>query len=286
MKHTVVRKSILKQIYKKRDMWTHKGHYGKLLVISGHERFTGAPVLIGKAALRAGCDTVYFVGPRRAMDAVAVAFPTFVNQPLEGRELIEEHYPAIISFINDMKPSGIAIGPGLWRSQKTRQAVIKIIESLNLPFVIDSDAIRAMKEAKEVLKNKTAVMTPHADEFREFSGIEVSTNIDERIEAVKSEAKKWRTVILLKGHIDVISDGKKVAINETGNPFMSKGGCGDALTGICATFLSRKVNQVDTFTAACAAAFINGKAGDIAARKMKSGMLPTDLIDAIPDAIG
>jgi NAD(P)H-hydrate epimerase len=285
MKYSIVSKSILKQVYKKRDPWTYKGHYGKLLVISGSERFTGAPVLIGKAALRAGCDTIYFVGPKRAMDTVSVSFPTFVSQPLEGRELVEEHYPAIVSFINDMKPTGIAIGPGLWRSQKTRQAVIKIVENLGLPFVIDSDAIRAISEAKELLKNKVAVLTPHANEFKEFSGIEVSTNVDERADIVKNEAKKWRTVILLKGSVDIISDGKKVAINKTGNPFMSKGGCGDTLTGICAAFISRKVDQIDPFTAACAAAYINGRAGDIAARKLKAGMLPTDLIDAIPSAI-
>lgn len=285
MKYSIVGKSILKQVYKKRDSWTHKGQYGKLLVIAGSERITGAPILIAKAALRAGCDTIYLTGPKRAMDAAAFAYPTFINQTLEGRELMEEHWPAIASFVSDMKPTAVAIGPGLWRSGKTRQAVIKIVEDLNLPFVIDADAIRAMKDAKEILKNKTTVLTPHSNEFKEFSGIELNNKIEERVEAVKSEAKKWRTVILLKGNVDVISDGKRVAINKTGNPFMSKGGCGDTLTGICAAFLSRKVSQVDAFTAACAAAYINGRAGDIAARHFKSGLLPTDLIDAIPSVI-
>jgi NAD(P)H-hydrate repair Nnr-like enzyme with NAD(P)H-hydrate dehydratase domain len=83
----------------------------------------------------------------------------------------------------------------------------------------------------------------------------------------------------------MLFDGKRVAINKTGNPFMSKGGCGDTLTGICAAFLARNVDKVDVFTAACAAAYINGKAGDIAAKYLKSGILPTDLIDAIPTVI-
>jgi NAD(P)H-hydrate epimerase len=285
MKYSVVGKSILKQVYKKRNPWTHKGDYGKLLVIAGSERITGAPILMAKAALRAGVDTVYMTGPKRAMDAAAFASPTFINQPLEGRELIEEHLPAIIAFVNDMQPSGVAIGPGLWRTEKTRKAVIRIIENLNLPFVIDADAIRAISETKELLKNKTAVLTPHSNEFKELTGIEVSTSVDERVDVVKSEAKKWRTVIILKGYVDVISDGKKVAINRTGNPFMSKGGCGDTLTGICAAFLARNADKVDVFTAACAAAYLNGRAGDIAARKFKSGILPTDLIDAIPSVI-
>jgi hydroxyethylthiazole kinase-like uncharacterized protein yjeF len=285
MKYSVVGKSILKQVYKKRDPWAHKGQYGRLLIISGSERITGSPFIVGTAAFKAGADLVYLCGPKRAMDSTAALTPLFMTQALEGRELVEEHLPAIISFVNDMKPTAIAIGPGLWRSEKTRKAVVKIVETFNLPFLIDADAIRAMSEEKEILKNKTAVVTPHTNEFKEFSGIEVSTKIDERIDAVKKEARKWRTVILLKGNVDVISDGRKVAINKTGNPFMSKGGCGDTLTGICAAFISRKVDQLDPFTAACAAAYINGRAGDIAARKLKAGMLPTDLIDAIPSAI-
>lgn len=285
MKYSVVGKSILKQVYKKRDPWAHKGHYGKLLVIAGSERITGAPILVGRAALRAGVDTVYFAGPKRAMDAAAFSYPTFINQPLEGRELMEEHLPAIIAFVNDMKPSGIAIGPGLWRTERTRKAIVRIVENFNLPIVIDADAIRAVSKVKEILKNKIAVLTPHSNEFKEFSGIEVTNNIDERAEAIRSEAKKWRTVIVLKGNVDIISDGKKVAVNRTGNPFMTKGGCGDTLTGICAAFLARKVDKVNPFVAACAAAYINGRAGDIAARKLKSSLLPTDLIDAIPDVI-
>lgn len=285
MKYSVVSKSILRQVFKKRNPWTHKGQYGKLLIIAGSERITGAPILIAKAALRTGCDTIYLTGPKRAMDAAAFSYPTFINQPLEGRELIEEHIPSIVTFVNDMKPTGIAIGPGLWRTERTRNAVRKIVATFDLPFVIDADAIRAISEEKEILKNKTAVLTPHPNEFKEFSGIEVTNNIDERVEAVKNEAKKWRVVILLKGYVDIISDGKKVALNKTGNPFMSKGGCGDTLTGICAAFLARKVDQIDPFTAACAAAYINGRAGDIAARKLKSGLLPTDLIESIPNAI-
>jgi hydroxyethylthiazole kinase-like uncharacterized protein yjeF len=285
MKYSVIGKSILKTVYKKRDPWTHKGHYGKLLVITGSERITGSPVIVGFAALRAGIDLVYLCGPKRAMDSSIAMYPFFISQPLEGRELIEEHLPAIISFVNDMKPTAVAIGPGLWRSEKTRKAVVKIVETIDLPFVIDADAIRAISSDKELLKNRTAVLTPHSNEFKELTGIEVSNVIDERVETVKTEAKKWRTVILLKGNVDVISDGKRVAINKTGNPYMSKGGCGDTLTGICAAFLARNVDKIDTFTAACAAAYINGRAGDIAARKLKSGILPTDLIDAIPSAV-
>ena len=99
------------------------------------------------------------------------------------------------------------------------------------------------------------------------------------------EIGKTKTVILLKGHVDVISDGSKVALNKTGNVYMAKGGMGDTLTGICAALVARKINQIDLFTAASAAAYINGRAGDIAARKLKEGLTTTDLINNIPFAI-
>jgi hydroxyethylthiazole kinase-like uncharacterized protein yjeF len=206
----------------------------------------------------------------------------FINQPLEGRELMEEHLPIIISLVNEMKPTGIAIGPGLWRTEKTRGAVIKIFETFNLPFVIDADAIRAMSAVKEILKNKTTVLTPHANEFKEFTGIEVSNNIDERVEAVKDAAKKWRTVILLKGHVDVISDGERVKLNFTGNPGMTVGGTGDVLSGVVAAFLAQGAHA---FEAAVAGAFVNGACGDFAQREKGFHMVATDLIDWIPRVI-
>jgi len=86
----------------------------------------------------------------------------------------------------------------------------------------------------------------------------------------------------LKGAVDIISDGKRTALNKTGSSFMTKGGCGDTLAGICGALLARKV---DAFTAACAAAYINGRAGEIAVKEYGEGMLPTDLIKNIPKAI-
>jgi NAD(P)H-hydrate epimerase len=187
-----------------------------------------------------------------------------------------------------MKITGLAIGPGLWRERKTKASVVDIIEGFEVPMVVDADAVRALSEVKhldQILKDKKIVLTPHSDEFFDLTGTKVSTDVKERIDAVKNFAAKLNCTIILKGHYDVISDGKQVAINKTGNVFMSKGGFGDSLTGICAAFLSRRINQVDEFTAACAAAYINGRAGDIAAKNSHEGLLVTEMVEKIPEVI-
>ena len=110
----------------------------------------------------------------------------------------------------------------------------------------------------------------------------MNTNLKERIKAVKKVAGDLKTTIILKGHVDIISDGKKTALNRTGSPYLTKGGCGDTLAGICGALPAR---GVDVFTAACAAAYVNGKAGEIAGKKFGEGLLATDLINSIPEAI-
>lgn len=249
---------------------------------------TGAPVLIGMSAIRAGADVVYFAGPERAMNVVANYFPTFISLPLKGDFLDESSLSEIFSFAKDMRITSLAIGPGLWRNKRTKKTVVKIIDGFEVPIVADADAVRALSEYKRIrdlLKRKNIVLTPHTDEFHDLTGVKLSTNLQERIKAVKNHAKNLNATIVLKGHIDVISNGEKTAINKTGNAFMSKGGFGDTLTGICAALISRKINKLDSFTAACAATYINGRAGDIAAKKSREGLLVTEMIDAIPEVI-
>lgn len=282
-----VTNSILKKVYPKKPEWSHKGQYGKLLIVSGSERITGAGILVGIAAFRAGIDTVYQTGPKRSMDVIAGYYPAFVNQPLDGKQLERRHIPKILDFMKDMGITAVEIGNGLWRSNETRKAVIKLIDRIDLPMVIDADAIRAMKAAKDILKNKECVLLPHADEFRELTGIKIVnvTSVKKRAEIVKEHAKNLNTIILLKGHVDIISDGKKVVLNKVHSQLMSKGGFGDTLAGICAALISRKINKIDLFAAACASAYINGAAGLSAVRKYGTGVLPTDAIEEIPNVI-
>lgn len=278
-------KSIVRKVFPEKDSWSHKGDYGKLLVVAGSEIFTGAPVVIGLAALRAGVDNVYFTGPRRSMDVVATYYPTFINMPLEGGYIEKEHLNQILDFAMNMRVNALVIGPGLWRSEKTRKAVLKIIDGFEIPMVVDADAVRALSADPKILHGKESVITPHSNEFKELTGVEVTTKIEDRANVVKQWAKKLGTTIVLKGHIDVISDGKSVAINKTGNVYMTKGGFGDMLTGICGALIARRKNKIDVYEAACAATYINGKAGDLAAKEKFEGVTPVDAVEKIPEVI-
>jgi len=274
----------LKEIYPPREKWTHKGKNGYLLVIAGSKKYTGSPIFNALAALRAGADLVCCLGPERAMNIAAQFLPDIITFPLVGDYLRKKHLPFILKQIP--KFDSLVIGCGLGRSLETFQVVLEIIKKANLPMVIDADGIRALSQEKEkissILKEKKIVLTPHSKEFETLTGEKLTTEIGERKEKVKKWAKKLNCLILLKGHLDVISDGQEVFLNETGSPFMTKGGFGDILTGILGAILARKVNL---FEAAKAASFINGKAGQLAAEKYGEGLLASDSFEIISQVI-
>ena len=275
----IINKRILKKIYKKRPEWSHKGNFGHLLVIGGSKKYSGSPAFNALAAYRSGVDLVTIAAPKRAADIIASFSPDLITYPLEGDYLNKKHLKEI--FLLRQNANAVAIGGGLERNSETMETVIEILGNLTIPCVIDADAIHAIAKNKKVLRYNF-VITPHENEFFVLTGIKPEKNLKKRISLVKDTASELNCVILLKGHIDVISDGKKVAINKTGNPYMTVGGTGDTLTGICGALLARGINPFET---ACTACYINGSAGDLAAKKFNEGLMASDLINEIPNVI-
>ncbi len=286
----LVKRTVLKEVYQKRGNWSHKGQFGKLVVIAGSNRHTGSPIFVGMSAYRGGCDLVYLVGPERAMDVAANYSPALITEPLDGKQLEPRHVKGVLDLVKTCKATAVVIGPGLWRTPKTRKAINELVRKIDLPMVIDADAIRAVSAIKDKLKNKRLVITPHSSELLELTGVQVSENIKDRINTVRKEAYKLNCgkdntcplyppiTIVLKGNVDVISNGKEVMLNDTGSPKQTVGGMGDTLTGIAGALLARKT---DTFVAGCASAFINGKAGEYAIKKYGESTITTDLIEEI-----
>ena len=283
-----INKDILKSIYKARPLNAKKYDFGLLLVIGGSDFYSGSPALSALAAFRAGADMVRVLAPKRAADIIASFSPNLAAYPLEGKWLDEPDLGTLISMTESAKVmarenAAIVIGGGLGRSKDTQETVIKYLSQVSLPVVADADAIHALVNNLEIFKDKKFIFTPHLHEFFELTGKEVADKSDqEKIKIVREEALRLGTTILLKGAVDIISDGKEVALNKVGSPFMTSGGCGDTLAGICGALMAR---GIDPFLAAQAAAYINGKAGQIAGQKKKEGLLATDLIEAIPEAI-
>jgi len=274
----IVKQSILKQIYKPRPEWSHKGDFGHLLVIGGSKKYSGSPAFNALAAYRSGVDLVTVAAPKRAADIIASFSPDLITHPLDGDYFDEGHLKEILELAKGAKAA--TIGGGLERNKSTMSAVRKFMKKVNIPCVIDADAIHALN--KKVVIKRNFVITPHSNEFFLLTGIRPEPNVERRIDIVKNVATRVGCVMVLKGHVDVISDGMRTAINNTGNPYMTVGGTGDTLTGICGALLAR---GVDPFEAACAACFINGMAGGLAAKKYGEGLMASDLINEIPNVL-
>ncbi len=283
-----VTKSILKDIYKKRPRESKKYDYGLLIVIGGSDFYSGSPALSALAAFKSGVDMVRVIAPKRAADIIASFSPNLAAYPLEGNWLESKHLATLISMTESAKAvargnCAVVIGGGMGRSEETQKVILEYLEQISVPAVIDADAIHALGKKPEIVSGRPFLITPHTYEFFVLTKREVYKLPEkEKIKAVQEEAARLQTTILLKGKIDIISDGKEITLNKTGTPFMTKGGCGDTLAGICGALLAR---GIDPFTTAQAAAYINGKAGEIVSQRLKEGLLATELIEAIPEVL-
>ena len=275
-----VTKQFVKKLFPKRPDWSHKGDFGKLLIIGGSKTYSGSPALCGLAALRTGADIAIIAAPERSADIAASFSPDLITEPLEGEYFNHRHLRTVFELAE--RSDAVVIGGGLGRKRETMRAVLRFLKRIALPCVIDADALYALSDKDEIPEGGKTVLTPHTMEFFNLTKKPVGKEIIKRAELVEKDAKRLGAVILLKGHIDIISDGKKTMINRTGTPFLTKGGTGETITGICGALLAR---GVEPFEAACAAAYINGAAGELAARKFRQGMLASDILEKIPDII-
>ena len=283
-----VSKDILKNFYKPRPADSRKYDFGMLVVIGGSDFYSGSPAFEAMAAFRAGVDMVRVLAPKRAADIIASFSPNLAAYPLDGKWLGKEHVATLIAMTESAKivargNVAVVIGGGLGRTKETQEAILEYLSQVSSPVVVDADAIYAVAQRPDIFKEKNFLFTPHSYEFFALTGKEVIGKSDEvRTKIVQEEALRLKTTIFLKGHLDIISDGKETAVSRTGNPYMTKGGCGDTLAGIAGALMARVANP---FLAGQAAAYINGKAGELASEKNKDGFLATDLIEAIPEVI-
>lgn len=172
---------------------------------------------------------------------------------------------------------------GLGRTQETQETVQEYLAQTDIPAVIDADGIYAIAKNKEVLADKPFVITPHTHEFTMLTGKEIrSLPEEERIKVVQEEAARLQTTILLKANTDIASDGKEVILNQAGSAYMTIGGTGDTLAGVIGALLARGITPLE---AAAAGAYINGRAGELASKKLKDGLIATDIIEEIPSVI-
>lgn len=256
----------------------HKGDAGRVLVVGGGP-YTGAPAFTGMAAMRSGVDLTFVMTPEPAAVPVAIYSPNIIVKALPGQILSPDHIEEILAFAEGVDV--VAIGPGLGDAPETARAVQELVRGLKKPVVIDADAISACGSRPAVLRGKSGVITPHAGEFKKLTGktLPAPEDLEGRAEMVKREASRLGMTILLKGPVDVISDGRRVKMNRVHNDAMTVGGTGDVLTGVVAAMIAQGGSP---FAAARIAAFAAGLAGNLAFEEKSYGLLATDVIEKIP----
>lgn len=271
----IISKSILKNLYPKRPAWSHKGTFGKVLIIGGSKKYTGAPALAGMAALRTGADVVTIAAPQRAADIIASFSPNLITYTLGGHTITKIHLNEILREAEDV--DSIVIGSGIGRDKQTMDFVLNFLQMTSLPCVIDADALYAFRKNITLLKDNY-ILTPHSHEFENLFGKTPDNSVVKRMTLAKIFAKKYKPTILLKGNVDVISNGSDNFVNKTGTPYMTVGGTGDVLAGICGALLANGIKPVK---AAAAAAYISGAAGDRASKQLGVSLTAVDVINNI-----
>lgn len=257
---------------------THKGDYGKILLLCGSRGFTGAAVLSALGALRSGAGLVYLGVPESiyAIEAIKLTEPIVFPLPDENGMISCVAAEQVRKMLPQM--DAVLIGPGLGQSNGTDCLLQTVLNNFSGPVVIDADGINLISKHIHMLRERTGItiLTPHAKEFERIGG-DLSKD---RVDAALEFALRWKCILLLKGHHTVVTDGVHTYINPTGNPGMAVGGSGDVLAGIIASLLGQGIEPLE---AAACGAYLHGQAGDICAQEIgQYGMLPSDMLNVLP----
>ena len=265
-----------------RDPLGHKGTFGKVYCLCGSVGFTGAPVFASRAAVRMGSGLVYVGVPERAWAVVAAKSDEAMPFPLPDTEEGKLALAAEKSIRRAAAPcDAVLMGCGLGRSRETDELVRRLLD-IPQPLVLDADGINALAghiDELQCRRNRVTVLTPHEGEFARIGDLSAG-----REASAEAFAAAHGVYLILKGHRTVIAapDGR-LAVNPTGNSGMAKGGSGDVLSGMVVSLLGQ---DMEPFAACCAAVYLHGLAGDLAAaEKTERAMTPTDLLETIPEAL-
>lgn len=277
----------LKCLFKPRNLTSHKGDFGHLLVVAGSTGKTGAAVLVCQGAMNVG------------VGLVTLGIPASLNPVMESKltevmtEPLPESIPGFIGIqaierILALKKgkNALAIGPGLSTNNETVEIVHRIVEEVSIPIIIDADGLNAISTDINILKKAKSpvVLTPHPGEMARLMNTSIAEIMDNKIAIARSFAQNYNVYLVLKGFRTIIADPSgNIWINPTGNPGMATAGMGDVLTGILSSFIAQGFGIID---AAKLAVFSHGLAGDtIASERGDIGLLATDVIKVMPTVL-
>ena len=261
----------------------HKGTFGKIAVLAGSRGMGGAPLLSSEAALRSGSGLVYLLTAEDIEVEIANELRELLSIPLPSRDgiITENSLSKIFNFTDKMDL--LAAGPGLGNNEATQKVIQGILKKLSLSLVLDADALNSVSDL-DLLKNYDGeiLVTPHPGEMARMIDKSIEEINQNRIEIAADFAKKYGVNIILKGAATVTAaaDGR-VYLNQTGTNGMATAGSGDVLTGIVSALIGQGMH---IFEAAALAAYVHGRAGEVAAdQKSDFGLKSGDIIDFLPE---
>ena len=278
MTEKLLTKKNIDELLPTRNPDSHKGTYGKILLLCGSRGYTGAAYFAAMGALRSGAGVVYLGVPESIYDIEAVKLSEPVIIPLPDQQ--GKMSSAAISVISEYLPKmdAVLLGPGMGISEDVYRVVEYVLREFMGPVVLDADGINVLSGHTHILRSRTAptILTPHDGEFLRLGGL---LSGDRQASAAKV-AEETNSIVLLKGHRTVITDSNVCYVNQTGNPGMATGGSGDVLAGVIASLLGQGIAPLE---AAACGAWLHGAAGDICAKKIgQYGMLPQDMVAVLP----
>jgi NAD(P)H-hydrate epimerase len=265
----------------------HKGRFGHLLVVAGSLGKTGAAVLAGRAALRAGVGLCTIAAPASQQPVIAAQAPEYMTEPLPetaAGSVSGKAKERILELARRM--DAVALGPGLSLDPETQELARALILEVPRPLVADADALTALAGHLDLLRRAAGprALTPHPGEMARMLGLDIAAVQADRLEITRRVSREHGAALALKGAGTVIGgpDGH-VAVNATGNPGLAKGGSGDVLTGVVGALLARGVEPAAALRAGC---YVHGLAGDLAAQVLgETAMIAGDVIEHLPAAL-
>ena len=270
-----------------RNLSSHKGTFGHLLIAAGSRGKTGAAILSGQGALRSGAGLVTLCVPRDLN-------PIFEGPLHEAMTIPMTKDSGGILSISDWElikksmagKQAVALGPGMGTESSTRELVMKLYLESTLPMIVDADGLNILSMDRSRIKDPPAlrILTPHPGEMARLTGTMTSEIQSSRLEIASSFARENSVFLVLKGAATVIAapDGR-IGVNSTGNPGMASGGMGDVLTGLIGGLLAQ---GLDAWQAACLGVYVHGLAANrlAAASGVRMGFVAGDVARELPMA--
>jgi ADP-dependent NAD(P)H-hydrate dehydratase len=266
---------VIRQLIPPRSSSSRKGDNGTILIAGGSRFYHGAPILSTMSALRSGADLVYTAVPRSIITAVRSFSPAIIALPLPDDKLTVGSTNRLVAML-PKHADAAAIGMGMSLQAEALNALIRKLKQASTKILLDASAL--IPQILGEISNTGSIVTPHAGEFKRLFGTDPGSTRQEMTSNVHRLAKEHGITIVLKGWVNIISDGEQLAAIKRSTPAMTVGGSGDVLSGLTAGLLAK----MKPFDASVVAIYVNGLAGNLAFERAGLHIIATDLIDMLP----